>query len=426
MAKLHSKLARIISRKDQLKLSFNHLKSQIKIGLLEAEDVFSSLAVPLTKLVGLKTAEMAEEGRSSTVFMNITSQSSQNSAIVLYSSVHRKSSVNCRFVACDIIQGKYEDMSRMEKEYDVHKLEEDYTNNAIMAGKELIQKQKSQLIQLVQLLKQVENGVNSSQRSMFQTIDDHKECIHTFVQKAFTYIQQSSHDADASTFTLKLLKVMYNQVFAVLRSVEGGVENLVNKLAEQMCKPMTEYVKSFKAEMTSGTFPRVLIALEDMREAARDGRSELEQTRKKLRVAEERETEALNMLKESEEIIKSMKGYLGYFTDDKKESAGHYAKNKLLTPQEDSAKEDKLLWDLLKKKRTCQPESPFGPEELFPIGTSTRHQKTTREKPSMITRRPGTRAYTKTKVHSFDLLLPLGPSPSVTTRKALARKHLAP
>ncbi|KAJ0571079.1 hypothetical protein HanHA300_Chr05g0185441 [Helianthus annuus] len=84
MAKLHLKLARIISRQDQLKISFNHLKSQIKIGLLEAEDVFSSLAVPLMKLVGLKTAEMAEEGRSSTIFMKICSNYQ----------------VNCLTVAC--------------------------------------------------------------------------------------------------------------------------------------------------------------------------------------------------------------------------------------------------------------------------------------------------------------------------------------
>ncbi|MFS7940323.1 hypothetical protein Hanom_Chr05g00463071 [Helianthus anomalus] len=104
MAKLHFKLERIISRQDQLKISFNHLKSQIKTGLLEAEDVFSSLAVPLMKLVGLKTAEMAEEGRSSTIFMKI----------------------------CSNYQSEFEDQIRAEtpmsmstanKECDLHKLE---------------------------------------------------------------------------------------------------------------------------------------------------------------------------------------------------------------------------------------------------------------------------------------------------------------
>ncbi|KAK1381523.1 hypothetical protein POM88_028267 [Heracleum sosnowskyi] len=35
----------------------------------QAEDVFRSLAIPLSKLVGLKTVEMAEEGRTSRFFM---------------------------------------------------------------------------------------------------------------------------------------------------------------------------------------------------------------------------------------------------------------------------------------------------------------------------------------------------------------------
>ncbi|KAF6134456.1 hypothetical protein GIB67_011882 [Kingdonia uniflora] len=39
---------------------------------LTAEDVFDSLAIPLMKLVGLKTEEMADEGRSSTILMDST------------------------------------------------------------------------------------------------------------------------------------------------------------------------------------------------------------------------------------------------------------------------------------------------------------------------------------------------------------------
>lgn len=37
MAKLHYKVARVVSRHDHLKLSFQHLKTQIKIGLLEVQ-----------------------------------------------------------------------------------------------------------------------------------------------------------------------------------------------------------------------------------------------------------------------------------------------------------------------------------------------------------------------------------------------------
>ncbi|GKC76327.1 hypothetical protein Tco_1127101, partial [Tanacetum coccineum] len=67
--------------------------------------------------------------------------------------------------------------------------------------------------------------------------------------------------------------------------VEGGMDNLINRLAEQMCQSMMAYVKSFKAEMTTGTCPRILGTLEGMRKATRDERVELEQARKKIRLA---------------------------------------------------------------------------------------------------------------------------------------------
>ncbi|KAJ0923716.1 hypothetical protein HanPSC8_Chr05g0219301 [Helianthus annuus] len=401
MAKLHLKLARIISRQDQLKISFNHLKSQIKIGLLEAEDVFSSLAVPLMKLVGLKTAEMAEEGRSSTIFTKI----------------------------CSNYQSEFEDQIRVEtpmsmstanKECDLHKLEEDYTNNAIMAGNELIHKQKLQLIQLVQLLKQVESCVNSSQKNMFQTIDNHKDRIHMFLRKAVAYIsatQQSSHDRHAFNITLKLLKAIYDHVTEALSSVEGGVDNLISRLTDEMCKPMIEYVKSYKAELTAGTCPQLLVALEDMRGVARDGRVELQQARKMVRVAEEKNAEVLSMLRESEERIKKMRQYLDAFTNDKKDTTGRYAKNKLLAPapQEDQTKDDKLLWELLKKKRKCQhPESPFGPKELIRVGSSTKTPSPTAGKPSIT--HSVRRSYRNLKDHSSGSLLLLGLSPSVSRK----------
>lgn len=38
--------------------------------ILKAEEVFSSLAIPMMKLVGLKTVEMAKEGRFSTFIID--------------------------------------------------------------------------------------------------------------------------------------------------------------------------------------------------------------------------------------------------------------------------------------------------------------------------------------------------------------------
>lgn len=95
----------------------------------------------------------------------------------------------------------------------------------------------------------------------------------------------------------------------------------------------------------------------------------------------------------------------------------------LLAPQADQTKDGKLLWDLLKKKQTCQqPESPFGPKELLPVGISTRRLRSTMAKPS-ITHRPTTRSYGNLKTPSLDSLLPLGSSPSVTTRQVILRRR---
>ncbi|GKG38872.1 hypothetical protein Tco_0460584, partial [Tanacetum coccineum] len=92
-------------------------------------------------------------------------------------------------------------------------------------------------------------------------------------------------------------------------------------LTEQMCQPMIEYARSFKAEITSGTCPRLLATLEAMKGVTRDGRVELEQARKMIRAAEEKKREALGMLKESEERMKKMIQYMEY--------TGHQCKNKV-------------------------------------------------------------------------------------------------
>ncbi|KAF5207963.1 hypothetical protein FRX31_002450, partial [Thalictrum thalictroides] len=47
-----------------------------------AEDVFASLSIPLMKLVGLKTKEMALEGRSSTIFMDSSNDDDKDSMFV--------------------------------------------------------------------------------------------------------------------------------------------------------------------------------------------------------------------------------------------------------------------------------------------------------------------------------------------------------
>ncbi|GJR22427.1 hypothetical protein Tco_0970954 [Tanacetum coccineum] len=96
----------------------------------------------------------------------------------------------------------------------------------------------------------------------------------------------------------------------------------------------------------------------------------------------------------------------------------------LLAPQENQVKDDKLLWELLKKKQTRQqPLSPFGAKELLQVGSSTRHHQPMTGNPS-IAHRPTTRAYGKLNTHSLGSLLPLGSSPSVTRSQVSSRKSM--
>lgn len=47
----------------------------------KAEDVFLSLSIPLMSLVGLKTVEMAEEGRFSSIIMNDSCRTQAHSRV---------------------------------------------------------------------------------------------------------------------------------------------------------------------------------------------------------------------------------------------------------------------------------------------------------------------------------------------------------
>ncbi|XP_058226512.1 uncharacterized protein LOC131335257 isoform X3 [Rhododendron vialii] len=388
-AELRSKLSTIFSRHEQMKVAFHHLKSQIKTGLLEAEDVFESLAIPLMRLVGLKTVEMAEEGRFSTIVTNTDSN------------------------------------TRVES----------YTTKATMASKELLQKQRLQLTQLVHLLRKIESQVNSSQDDILQNLADHQASIHKFFQRGIAYIT-AVHQTGQSNVTflaaLKLFKATFDRMDAALGSVERGIEDMMYQLAEQMCNPMVEYVKGLKAEMASGTCPHLLAIVEDMGGAMRNGKMELEEARKKVQIAEERNLEALCRLKESEERTRRMKEYLGYFLEAKKGSMEHKVPSQFLGMEEDRTKDERLLWELLKMKRKHKaPDSPIGPQELLctgVMGLNNNHLKSTRVSPP-VSSRPITRNYMRgisPQTLCSEYRLALGSSPTVATQQVLSRKRITP
>ncbi|KAI8549745.1 hypothetical protein RHMOL_Rhmol06G0049200 [Rhododendron molle] len=143
-----------------------------------------------------------------------------------------------------------------------------------MASKKLLQKQRLQLTQLVHFLRKIESQVNSSQDDILQNLADHQASIHKFFQRGIACIT-----------AVKLFKATFNRMDAAHGSVERGVEDMMYQLAEQMCSPMVEYVKGLKAEMASGTWPRLLAIVEDMGGAMGNGKMELEEARKKVQVA---------------------------------------------------------------------------------------------------------------------------------------------
>ncbi|KAL7152682.1 hypothetical protein ABFS83_04G114900 [Erythranthe nasuta] len=378
------KLRRIVSSHEQLKIAFDQLHRQIRTGLLEAEDVFASLAMPLMNLVGLKTVEMAAEGRFSTVITSIDRSHSQ---------------------------------------------EENYMNRATTAGDELMERQKLQLMQLISLLKKIEALVNSSQKNIFQNLSDHRVFMKKFFLKAFTYISaihQSGQSKDLCQMMLKILKATFDQVGVALGSVEVGVDDLICELAEKMCNPMVEYVNGLKVEMKTGICSSLLEVVKEMNGAMKVRDFELKEARKQARLAEQSRIDALSKLKKSEETAQKLTLSLGLLIGDASESEENLTENKPLSIKEDQAKDDNLLWELLRKKRKCQvPDSPIGPKELLGIGTCSKRLNSTRAIPS-FNQRPVTRSRSKKPDLFVNSRMLLCSSPSATTQKVLCGKRITP
>lgn len=201
--------------------------------------------------------------------------------------------------------------------------QEDFTSRATIAGKDLMQKQKVQLTQLVYLLRKIETQVNSSQNNVSQNISDHQVSVQKYFEEAIRYIYtfyQSGQHYKAFLVTIQILKATFSRVHNVLWSVEADVDDLMHKLATLMCNPMMEYVRGMKAEITSGTFPRLLTIVDEMVEANKDRRLELEEARMKVKWAEEWKVEALSRLEESEGRVRKMKLQLGLLLESERRS----------------------------------------------------------------------------------------------------------
>ncbi|KAM5571504.1 hypothetical protein ABKV19_011877 [Rosa sericea] len=356
---------------------------------MEAEDVFASLAIPLMKLVGLKTVEMATEGRFTSFIIQTDSD---------LSSQYQNFGAGCG------------PSGRSDRNRQCAKIEI-YAAKAAVAGDLVIEEQKDQLMQLVRILKQIESQVNNRQSHMVQTLANRRHSLRKFFQRAIAYLSTVDR-VDQRGFqvaVLNLLREIFNEVSAVLGSVEADVEDLVENLAEKMCEPMVEYVEGVKADLRNGTCLGLVGLVKEMARAAGDSRAELEAARNEATVAEESRAEAMRRLRESEEYVRRLKECFKFLPEASKASTKE-TKASALHKILDQANDEKLLWELLEKKRKYQtPESPLGPRELLPLHQSKR-QKATRVKPPVGSSAYSQRSRTPRLVAAR---IPLGSSPSV-------------
>ncbi|KAK9926513.1 hypothetical protein M0R45_023740 [Rubus argutus] len=410
LAELRSKLRRVVCGHEQMKTAFHQLKSQIQFGLLQAEDVFASLAIPLMKLVGLKTVEMATEGRFTSFIIQTDTDSS---------SLHQS------FGAGSGHSGR---SGRPDRNRQCAKIEI-YAAKAAVAGEIVIEKQKDQLIQLVRILKQIESQVNNRQSRMVQTLANRRLSLRKFFQRAIAYLSTVDR-VDQQGFqvaVLNLLQATFNEVGAVLGSVEADVEDLVGDLAEKMCEPMVEYVEGVKADLRNGTCLDLVGLVKEMARAARDSRAELEAARNKATVAEETSAEAMRRLREAEDNVRKLRECLKFLPEPSKASTKGtkaFASHKILGLEKDQANDEKLLWELLEKKRKFQtPESPLGPRELLPLHQSNnKRQMPTHVKPPVSSSTFSLRSRTP----RLAARVPLGSSPSVTLQQAVSLNQVSP
>ncbi|KAJ6889073.1 hypothetical protein NC652_030007 [Populus alba x Populus x berolinensis] len=340
---LQSKLTKLVSRHEQMKISYQQLKSQIDTGLHQAEEVFASLAIPLMKLVGLKTVEMASRGRFTTIVID-DSDLNQRSGGVAGGAGDR--------------------------------------NNQISAFEKSI--------------------------GLVSTLD--------------------SENHDTTVIKVRLLQTISHHVTTVLRSVKDGVDDLIQGLSQQMCNPMLDYAKSLKDDMKNGACMRLLAMADKMEKVMKDGRVELEDARKKARLAEERKIEALYKLKETVERMRKLKEHLTSLSEPKRGLRDSSFSEKFSDMEEDRTKDDKLLWGILKKKRKCKvPESPLGPEMLLYFGATKDNHKPKGVRPLSI-HRPARRSCTaglSPKTPFLNALIPLGSSPSAVNQPVTSLRHTA-
>ncbi|KAL6011788.1 hypothetical protein ACLOJK_002253 [Asimina triloba] len=367
MRNIRIKLNTIARCHDNCKIAFQQLKAQIRIALLEAEEVFASLSIPLTRLVGIKTEEMAEEGKSTCILINRS-----------------------------------------------FPLDRSYASLAAKECRELEEKKRQQLQQLVLLLRQIEALVNSQHNTVLERLDDHRLSLRGLFQKATTYLSSIRPPDPTLIATYKLLQATFKQVGLALSSVEADVEALVQALSEKMCEPMASHVQGLVAEIEGGGLARLV---EEMELEARERRIMAQAAGERAKKAEEAEAEAVKRLRGFEEKMRGMKELLGLLVETKRrgmEPSAPAARKLLAAKNDVSSDDEKLLWDILEQRIQMgvterKPSNTFhhaetppnrylhvhGDEMSTSLGNPSRKKGSASSRSIIVGQRPNNRSYTR-------------------------------
>lgn len=157
------------------------------------------------------------------------------------------------------------------------------------------------------MLRRIETQVNSHQEDILKMIDHRRTFFQEFIQKALYHLS-SVHSQNHDTFpvTVKLLRVLFNNINEVLGSVDSGVNDLMQALSKNMCSPMTTYVGNLAAEIKLGPCVQLMNVVNEMEKQNTDTMRELQDARERIRVAEDTKTEALSRLKKAEDQVQRM------------------------------------------------------------------------------------------------------------------------
>lgn len=157
------------------------------------------------------------------------------------------------------------------------------------------------------MLRHIETQVNSHQDDILEMIDHRRTFFQEFIQKALYHLS-SVHSQNHDTFpvTVKLLRIIFDNINEVLGSVDSGVNDLIQALAKNMCSPMTKYVGNLAAEIKVGPCVQLMNILNEMEKASTYTRRELEDARERIRLAEETKIDALSRLKKAEDQVQRM------------------------------------------------------------------------------------------------------------------------